>query len=377
MTIQKAAKIDPQTSHSSDYYKNINTLIVQARTRRRPKTIEKLFQKKDFNQVNLVTSLQALATISNGRCNNDCTPIAINIFKKFKKIDLNDLSFRGIANSVWAFSKLGIHDAEFMNRLGEVIVQKLAMLEEKVNNNNKYNAQALANIVWGYARLGCPNQKLFDKVGEAARSILHKYNPQNLSNTFSAYAKIGFLNTPLFVALAQTAIKKMPLFRPSDIEETAAACAKLDFCDVQLMQQLGDAAHLQYQQRKKINIHFISKKFKKLKIYHKYFNPDAILLLANKNKNIPKTFKEQEKGGKNATLAFPESRIWEQGSDQTHVEEYSDGEGYGVYLDSEVLKNHHFEISQQDSPPPSVNTIAKTSFQQYLKAVYPKFEFWG
>jgi len=90
---------------------------------------------------------------------------------------------------------------------------------------NEFKAQAISMTVWAFSTGGHSAPVLFDAVAKTAAPRLHEFNPQALSNTAWAFATAGHPAPALFNGLAKAALPQLHTFNPQDFANTAWAFA--------------------------------------------------------------------------------------------------------------------------------------------------------
>merc|ERR1739848_159988 len=80
-----------------------------------------------------------------------------------------------------------------------------ALAEAALLKISSFDEQNLANTAWAFAKVGRDDSRLFDALAEAALRKISSFNDQNLANTAWAFAKVGRDDARLFDVLAEAA----------------------------------------------------------------------------------------------------------------------------------------------------------------------------
>ena len=67
----------------------------------------------------------------------------------------------------------------------------------------EFNGQSIANTAWAFAKLGQLDTKLFAALAGEANLRIREFNVQSVANTAWAFPKLGQLDVKLFAALAE------------------------------------------------------------------------------------------------------------------------------------------------------------------------------
>ena len=127
-----------------------------------------------LNAVNAATALHQLAKRS-AKAKHTVKKEDVELINKHVGRTLEGFKARELANTVWAWAKLGAHPGEELLRsVGRAVERKLG----------DFNPQAIANTVWAWATLGAhPGEELMRSVGRAVERKLGDFNPQDIANT--------------------------------------------------------------------------------------------------------------------------------------------------------------------------------------------------
>ena len=146
---------------------------------------------------------------------------------------VGDCNAQELANTAWAFAKVGQLDA--------VLFAALARAAER--HMDSFKAQELANTAWAFATAGVSAGplSLFVALARAAERRLADFNVQGLSNTVWAFAKAGHADAPLLRSMAKMSMQRLGEFNAQDLAHTAWAFAKLGV-DAELFAALAGVA---------------------------------------------------------------------------------------------------------------------------------------
>ena len=121
---------------------------------------------------------------------------------------------QGIANTVWGFATLGVHNADLMAAVARRLLHDDVLAT--------FKAQNIANTVWAFATLGVHNADLMAAVARRIShdDVLATFNAQDIANTLWSFA--------VFDSLHDTSI--------TCLLDRAFADAEMSMCSPQLSQ---------------------------------------------------------------------------------------------------------------------------------------------
>ena len=159
----------------------------------------------EFSPQNLSNTAWALATLKDHAALRDLwRPIIVEVIaethRRLVSGDervLSAFSRQHLSNTLWALATLE-HDP------GKAVMAALGAAQAA--RVPTCIPQEMANSVWAFARLGAHSPELLAAVARESVPRIAEYSPQNLSNLVWSFAKIGFLDAPLMEAAAAHAL---------------------------------------------------------------------------------------------------------------------------------------------------------------------------
>ncbi|KAG1657183.1 hypothetical protein FOA52_003595 [Chlamydomonas sp. UWO 241] len=183
---------------------------------------------------------------------------------------LPQMGNEGLVSTLWAVSKLGISDAEFVGafvrqaratlprlyatvlattadalaKLGrqDTPVREMLDIALTITRTSKvptFTAQNLSNMLWAIATTGLGNTFFISLLLMEAKPKLPDFLPQNLANTAWALATLGHKDDAFMRALLGEAKLQLPGFNVTDVLQTSYALAKLNINDTEFQRMLA------------------------------------------------------------------------------------------------------------------------------------------
>ncbi|KAK2080103.1 hypothetical protein QBZ16_002499 [Prototheca wickerhamii] len=159
----------------------------------------------EFSPQNLSNTAWALATLKEHAALRDlwCPIIVEVIAETHRRLVSGDervlsaFSRQHLSNTLWALATLEYDPGKaVMAALGAAQATRVPTCIP----------QEMANSVWAFARLGAHSPELLAAVARESVPRIAEYSPQNLSNLVWSFAKIGFLDAPLMEAATAHAL---------------------------------------------------------------------------------------------------------------------------------------------------------------------------
>jgi len=122
------------------------------------------------------------------------TPL-VNAITSFARCHLVEFAGSELANMVWAFATLAVHDSSLLESIAIRAALSLA----------EFEWQSLANTIWAYADALPRDAASLDAVAKEALTRIREAEPQGLANTAWACTILAFVHKPLLSAIAVTA----------------------------------------------------------------------------------------------------------------------------------------------------------------------------
>jgi hypothetical protein len=149
----------------------------------------------------------------------------------------HDFQARHLSNLIWAIATLPLDQSTKNPIIDTIASLSLAHIDE-------FNAQNLANTAWAFARLGRQHNLLFTRIAEQSLAKLDTFSTQNLSNLLWAFAKLNFRSHKLFVAMKAACSNQLHNFRPQELSNILWALATLEVPCSQLAWAIVDRSLL-------------------------------------------------------------------------------------------------------------------------------------
>lgn len=97
----------------------------------------------------------------------------------------------------------------------------------------------LADTAWAFAKLGCEDRTLMDAIASEAIRKISEVTTQCIAHLAFAFATLGIQNGPLLDALSSAAINKLNEFLPEEIESLSWAFDTLGMVDTPFMKAIS------------------------------------------------------------------------------------------------------------------------------------------
>ncbi|KAK9908644.1 hypothetical protein WJX75_000861 [Coccomyxa subellipsoidea] len=195
-----------------------------------------------FDHINISTAMHRLAKVSY----RSKVPLAVVqehpmyphlLAVLLKKITVGKMRARQLANTLWAFGKLG-HDAE------DLVDALLYQLQR--THIVTWQEQEISNVVWAMATLSRSDERMLDRMArDALRRGMSAFVPQAVSNMVWGFAVLEYNNNAFMLAVAEYFVMDLSHFATQAVSNILWGCAVLNFYD----QDMFNAAALEIQHR--------------------------------------------------------------------------------------------------------------------------------
>jgi len=153
--------------------------------------------------------------------------IAADVVPKLQQFQPQNLS-----NTSWAFAALHILTEQLMDAIAEVSVEKIA----------EFDAQAVTNIAWSYAKLSYIPPWALNPLIEQALSHISEWGSQNLSGFAWSMAALSFRSRRLMHIISEEVVCKISDFGAQDLSNTSWAYARLSIIHYQMLNVMSEDA---------------------------------------------------------------------------------------------------------------------------------------
>ena len=174
-----------------------------------------------FNEIGLALSLHSLSQLKKGHCLIKSIPESfIQSWENSALNKMNGFNSQGLANSIYAFSLLGIHPSDQF--LG-------AWQRAAFHSMDDFNSQELSISLYAFSLLGIqPREQYVEAWQKSAFRSLGDFNPQELSISLYAFSLLGIQPREQFIeAWQKSAFRSMGNFSPQNLANSLYAFSLL------------------------------------------------------------------------------------------------------------------------------------------------------
>ncbi|KAG1658384.1 hypothetical protein FOA52_010062 [Chlamydomonas sp. UWO 241] len=168
-------------------------------------------QHHAWNYIHASAAMARAGNLLRGAHMSPAATSGVALLLRVAREQLPEMDAQGLANTLWAVSKLDVRDRAFVGAFKSEAQPKLA----------GFKAQELANTAYALAKLGHKDTGFMTMLLAEASTKLHSFDAQQLSNILWAMAKMGHRDENFVRLLLVAAAPKLASFTEQALSNTA------------------------------------------------------------------------------------------------------------------------------------------------------------